>query len=62
MEASLAQRMAHEDRPTLGFKSFRCPRAIIAGIETMHMITKRQLDGLKATASSAADKFCSLAF
>ena len=27
-------------RPMLGFKSFRCARAIIAGIETMHMIKK----------------------
>ena len=25
-------------RPMLGFKSFRCARAVIAGIETMHMI------------------------
>ena len=49
-------------RPMLGFKSFRCARAIIAGIETMHMIKKGQLDGLKATTSPAADKFYSLAF
>ena len=49
-------------RPMLGFKSFRCARAIIAGIETMHMIKRGQLDGLKATTSSAADKFYSLAF
>ena len=46
----------------LGFKSFRCARAIIAGIETMPMIKKRQLDSPKATTSSAADKFYSLAF
>ena len=46
-------------RPMLGFKSFRCARAIIA---TMRMIKKGQLDGLKATTSSAADKFYSLAF
>jgi len=31
-------------RPMLGFKSFRWARAIIAGIETMHMIKKGQLD------------------
>ena len=49
-------------RPMLGFKSFRCARAIIAGIETMPMIKKGPLDGLKATTSSAADKFYSLAF
>ena len=48
-------------RPMLGFKSFRCARAIIAGIETMHMIKKGQLVGLKTTTSSAADKFYSLA-
>ena len=28
----------------LGFKSFRCARALVAGIETMHMIKKGQLD------------------
>jgi len=49
-------------RPMLGFRSFRCARDIIAGIETMHMIKKGPLDGLKATTSSAADKFYSLAF
>ena len=49
-------------RPVLGFKSFRCARAIIAGIETMPTIKKGQLDGLKATTSSATDKFYSLAF
>ena len=49
-------------RSMLGFKTFGCARAIIAGIETMHMIKKGQLDGLKATTSSAADKFYSLAF
>ena len=27
-------------RPMLGFKNFRCARAVIAGIETMHMIKK----------------------
>ena len=49
-------------RPMLGFKSFRCARALIAGIETMHMIKKGQLDSLKDRASSAADEFYSLAF
>ena len=49
-------------RPRLGFKSFRCARAMIAGIETMHMIKKNQLDGLKERASSAANQFHSLAF
>jgi len=46
----------------LGFKSFRCARAILSGIETMHMIKKGKLDPLKDRASSAADKFYSLAF
>ena len=41
--------------------SFRCARAIMAGIETMHMIKKRQLDFVKDRTSSAANKFCSLA-
>ena len=49
-------------RPMLGFKSFRCARAVIAGIETMHMIKKGRLAGLKQQASSAADHFYSLAF
>ena len=31
-------------RQMLGFKSFHCARAIIAGIETMHMIKNGQLD------------------
>ena len=48
-------------RPMLGFKSFHCARAILAGIETMHMIKKGQLDRPKARASSAAHQFYSLA-
>ena len=43
-------------RPMLGFKSFRCARAIIVGIETMHMIKKGQLEFVKDETSSAADK------
>ena len=46
----------------LGFKNFRCARALIAGIETMHMIKKGQLDAIKDQVSSAADQFYSLAF
>ena len=49
-------------RPLLGFKPIQCARAIIEGIETMHMIKKGQLDFVKDRTSSAADKFCSLAF
>jgi putative transposase len=49
-------------RPMLGFKTFRCARIIIAGIETMHMIRKGQLGNIKDQASSAANQFYSLAF
>ena len=49
-------------RPMLGFKSFVCARILIAGIETMHMIRKGQLEPLKEKDSSAADQFYSLAF
>ena len=49
-------------RPMLGFKSFRSARALIAGIETMHMIRKGQMDCLESQASSAAAKFYALAF
>jgi putative transposase len=49
-------------RPMLGFKSFRCASILIAGIETMHMIKKGQLDCPKAESSSATSKFYSLAF
>ena len=43
-------------RPLLGFKSFRCARAIVTGIETMHLIKKGQLEFVKDETSSAADK------
>ena len=46
----------------LGFKSFRCASILIAGIETMHMIKKGRLAGLKQQASSAADQFYSMAY
>ena len=49
-------------RPMLGFKSFRCASILIAGIETMHMIKKGQLDRPNAQASTAASQFYSLAF
>ena len=41
--------------PMLGFKTFRCARILIAGIEIMHKISKGQ-------ASSPATQFYSLAF
>ena len=49
-------------RPMLGFKSSRCARILIAGIETMHMIRKGQLGNIKDKDSSAASQFYSLAF
>jgi transposase-like protein len=49
-------------RPMLGFKTFRCARAIIGGIETMHMIKKGQVCCPGGTAMSAAASFYSLAF
>ena len=49
-------------RPMLGFKTFRCARILIAGIETMHMIRKGQLGNIKDKHSSAPNQFYSLAF
>ena len=47
-------------RPILGFKSFRAARAILAGIELMHMIRKSQFT-LKRECMSFADQFYALA-
>jgi transposase-like protein len=49
-------------RPMLGFKTHRCAGILIAGIETMHMIRKGQLNCPKGQAASAAAQFYSLAF
>jgi putative transposase len=49
-------------RPMMGFKSFHCASVLLAGIETMHMIKKGQLDRPQAQASTAASQFYSLAF
>jgi putative transposase len=49
-------------RSMLSFKSFRRARALIAGIESMHMICKGQLGDIKDRSSSAANQFYSLAF
>jgi transposase-like protein len=46
----------------LGFKQFHCAAKLIAGIETMHMIKKGQLQCPKGQIASAADQFYSLAF
>jgi transposase-like protein len=48
-------------RPMLGFKSFRCARILLAGIELMHMITKGQMKCVRGTHPSAADQFYDLA-
>jgi len=49
-------------RPMLGFKDFHCAAKLIAGIETMHMIKKGQLDCPDGEAMSAAEQFYCLAF
>ncbi len=49
-------------RPMLGFKTLRCARILLAGIEVMHMIRNGQLGAIKDPASSAANPFYSLAF
>jgi putative transposase len=49
-------------RPMLGFKDFHSAGRLIAGIETMHMILKGQLDCPEGAAMSAAEQFYSLAF
>ena len=49
-------------RPMLGFKTFHCATKLIAGIETMHMIKKGQLNCPDGHVASAADQFYSLAF
>ena len=44
----------------LGFKSFRAARAILAGVEPMHMIRKGQFM-LKSEGMSFADQFYAVA-
>ena len=48
-------------RPMMGFKSFWSAKIIVAGIETMHMIKKGQMDCPNGQTMSAADQFYSLA-
>jgi transposase-like protein len=47
-------------RPMLGFKTFRCARILLSGIELMHMISKGQMQdgGIRQT---PAEQFYSLA-
>ena len=49
-------------RPMLGFKSFRCARILLAGIETMHQIRKGQMLNPPGQTPSAAEQFYRLAF
>jgi putative transposase len=48
-------------RPMLGFETFRCARILLAGIEIMHMIAKRQMKYGHGTYPSTADQFYDLA-
>jgi transposase-like protein len=48
-------------QPMLGFKSFWSARILIAGIETMHMIKKGQLNCPGGQTMSAANQFYRLA-
>lgn len=45
----------------LGFKSFRCARIILSGIEIMHMIRKGQMRVGNGEWLSVAQQFYSLA-
>jgi transposase-like protein len=47
-------------RPMLGFKSSWSAHILIAGIETMHMIRKGQMDCPAGQTMSAAQQFYSL--
>ena len=57
----LSRAVKRVTQPMLGFKSFWSARILIAGIETMHMIRKEQMDCSGASPVSAADQFYSLA-
>ena len=48
-------------RPMLGFKTFRCARILLAGIEVMHMIAKGQMKCARGTHPAGADQFYDLA-
>jgi len=45
----------------LVFKTFRCARILLAGIEVMHMIAKGQMKSARGIHPSAADLFYELA-
>ena len=48
-------------RPMLGFKSFRCARILLAGIETMHQIRNGQMLNPPGQTPSATEQFYRLA-
>lgn len=48
--------------PMVGFKSFWSARIVIAGIETMHMIRKGQMNCNDGSITSASDQFYGMAF
>ena len=48
-------------RPMLGFKSFRCARVILGGIEFMHMTAKGQMKSDGGRHHSAPEQFYDLA-
>jgi putative transposase len=48
-------------RPMLGFKSFRCARVILGGIELVHMIAKGQMKSDGGRHRSVAERFYDLA-
>jgi putative transposase len=47
-------------RPMLGFKTFRCARILLGGIELMHMIVKGQMQN-SSSGQTPAEQFYSLA-
>ena len=47
-------------RPMLGFKSFRCARIILGGIELMHMIAKGQMKSDGGRHRSVSEKLYDL--
>jgi len=48
-------------RPMLGFKTYRCARILLAGIEIMHMIAKGQMKCARGIHPSRTDQFYDLA-
>ena len=48
-------------KPMLGFQSFRSAKSVLAGIELMHMIRKRQLNIQGSEEMSFAEQFYALA-